>query len=164
MSSRNRLCDDPEFINYVMNKARYMFLAMIDCDSPYCIPINFAREDNFIYAHCAKDGNKLEYLSKNNHVAFSMAVDVEEAPKRNTVFYKSVCGRGIATLLGNASDKTHGLDLIAARYEAECSVSDADFNINLVNVLRIEITHIMGKKHLASALQAKTNSIDGPHY
>ena len=113
MRKQNRECLDPAFFDEVFSTAEDLCLAMHDGDFPYVIPLNFVRQGNIIYIHCALEGHKLDCISRNPNVAFTLAADVRIHQEKSTTYYKSVCGTGRAVLVVDPAEKGRALDALA---------------------------------------------------
>lgn len=148
MLRKDRECNEPALYDEVFSKAEIMFLAFNDGEYPYCIPVNFAREQTRLYIHSALAGHKLDILQQNDKVAFSAAIDVEIDVRRSTTYYKSVCGKGRGAIVQDESEKQKALDLIATRYNAACPKPAPLAAINRVTIIRIEIESLNGKCNL----------------
>ena len=70
-------CNEPAFFDEVFTAADELFLAMHDGDYPYVLPLNFVRQGQSLYLHCAHEGRKLEILRKNPRACFSVQTDME---------------------------------------------------------------------------------------
>ncbi|NJD04112.1 MAG: hypothetical protein FIA99_16290 [Ruminiclostridium sp.] len=68
---------DKQLINDILSKAEIIRLAMIDNGNPYLVAMNYAYIDGCLYMHSAKEGRKIDILSKNNKVAFQTDTGVE---------------------------------------------------------------------------------------
>ena len=110
MRKQNRECLDPAFFDEVFSTADDLCLAMHDGDFPYVIPLNFVRQGNIIYIHCALEGHKLDCINRNPNVAFTLAADVRIHQEKSTTYYKSVCGTGRAVLVEDPAEKGRALD------------------------------------------------------
>lgn len=151
MRRKDRECNESSFIDEVCDRAETMFLALMDGDYPYCLPVNFARAGNTIYIHSALTGHKLDCIRQKPHVSFSLAVDVEIVRHEATTCYKSVCGRGKASIVEDEKEKGAALDALASRYKAEkCQIPAPVKNINRVAIIRIDIEQITGKRCLSA--------------
>lgn len=143
----DREVTDPEFYDYVFAKALEIFLALRDGEYPYCVPLNFVREGNTIYMHSAREGRKLDIIRANGHAAFSLACDVKILPEKNSTCYKSVCGRGFASIVEDRKEKKRALDALAERYNARCPRPASDASIASVAIIRLDIQEMTGKAH-----------------
>ena len=89
-------------------------------DQPYIVPLNFAYQDDHIYAHCAETGMKVEFILSNSNVCFE--VDERIGTVADPVIcdydtaYRSVIVFGRAHLLTTLQEKTHAMRLIATKY------------------------------------------------
>lgn len=147
MRRKDRECNSEEFIDLVFQKADVITLSMFDGDQPYCLPLNFARQDKHIYIHCAKEGRKLRCLESNPHVGFCLFIDAEVDQNNFTTYYKSLCGTGIATIVSDIKEKCAALDAIGEKYQALCPRPCTPENAARVTIVRIEIIELSGKKN-----------------
>ncbi len=146
MRRKDRECNDPQFIDYVFDKAEVMFLALMDGDRPYGLPVNFARAGDIIYIHSAPAGRKLDLIRQNPNVSFSLAADVEIVPEKSATYYKSVCGYGRARIVDNDAEKGEALNAIGRRYKALCQRPAPAKDIRRVAIIRIDMESITGKR------------------
>lgn len=145
MRRKDREIVDSAFFEEVFSSAETMFIAMFDGDFPYCIPVNFAAKERTIYIHSSLEGHKLNLIDRNPHVAFSAAIGIEIDITKASTYYRSICGRGIATVIEDESEKAFALDLIGERYKALCKRPSPLANVRRVAIIRIAITAISGK-------------------
>ena len=93
----------------IMQKAEVCRIALVDGDSPYIVPVNFAVHDNHLYFHSAMDGRKIDILRKNNKVCFEIDIDTEifksSEPCSWGMKYLSVIGFGQAFFIENPGEK-----------------------------------------------------------
>ncbi len=148
MRKQDRECLDPEFFDELFTTADDLCLAMHDGDFPYVIPLNFVRQGNCIYIHCALEGHKLDCMRRNSNVAFTLAADVRIHQEKSTTYYKSVCGTGRAVLVDDPAEKSRALDAIAQRYDARCPRPTPDAALARTGVVRIDIVNLVGKRKL----------------
>ena len=147
MRRKDREITDIETIRSILDKAKVLHLAMIDGDRPYVVPLHYGytlQEGRLtLYLHSAKEGRKLDALSKNSAVAFVLETDVslisdgELACKYGSA-YASVMGEGRATLLTDPKEKVAGLRILM------CAQTGRDFIITevmteSVTVLRVDV-------------------------
>ena len=117
MRRKDREITDPFEIEKILSQARFLHLGMLDGDFPYVVPLHYGyRYDNgnlIFYVHCAKEGHKLDCISKNNKVFVEIdcgekLVEAEQ-PCRFGAEYASVMGRGTAQILDDPKDKSQAL-------------------------------------------------------
>lgn len=145
MRRKDREETSEEFFDEVFAEAEELFLAMNDVPAPYGVIVNFARQERYIYIHCAREGKKLDLIRADGHVSFCMACGVKIDPQRFTTYYKSVYGTGMATIVENDEEKCRALDMLAERYNARCPVPSDIKSANRVAIIKIEIESLTGK-------------------
>lgn len=146
MRRKDRERTDAGFFDEVFSAAEVLFLAFDNGDVPYCLPVNFAREGDRIYIHCAPEGLKLDCARRHDRVAFSCAVDVVIDRARSSTYYKSLCGTGRAVIVDDMDEKRHALDRIGERYAARCPRPTPEATARRVTILRIDIQTLTGKQ------------------
>ena len=126
---------------------------MIDNDHPYVVPMQygFTFTDGrlTLYAHCAKEGRKLDILKKNPCVFIELETDVAivsggDIPCKYGSEYASVMGAGTAAIVEDVAEKISGLRLMMK------TQSGRDFEITeqmaaSVTVLRIDVPYVTAK-------------------
>ena len=119
---RKSVVDDPAVIKEIMDKAEVLWLALVDEDGPYSLPINFAEEDGIIYIHSGKKGRKAEALNTGNPVGFSAVINLEAKTGEDACSFgyrfRSITGQGTPRLL-EGDERMHGLETITIKYAGE---------------------------------------------
>jgi nitroimidazol reductase NimA-like FMN-containing flavoprotein (pyridoxamine 5'-phosphate oxidase superfamily) len=138
----------------IMQKADICRIALVDGDSPYIIPVNFAIHDNHLYFHSAMDGRKIDILRKNNKVCFEIDINTDiiksDEPCSWGMKYLSVIGFGQAFFLEKSNEKKKALNVLMEKYAGEGSFSYQEAALKKVLVIDIRIEKISGKKsHIA---------------
>lgn len=146
MRRKDRERTDPGFFDEVFSAAEVLFLAFNNGEYPYCLPVNFAREGDHLYIHCAPEGLKLDCARRDARVAFSCAVDVVIDRARSSTYYRSLCGTGRAGIIDGLEEKRHALDCIGERYAARCPRPTPEASARRVTILRIDIETLTGKQ------------------
>lgn len=136
---------DAAFFDEVFAAAEVLFLAFSNGDFPYCLPVNFARDSQHLYIHCAQEGLKIDCVRRDARVAFSCAVDITIDREHSSTYYKSICGLGHARMVEDVEEKRHALDCIGERYGARCPRPTPEAAARRVAVLRIDIQSLTGK-------------------
>lgn len=121
MRRKDREITDQAAIRAILDKAQVLHLAMIDADRPYVVPLHYGYTlENgrlTLYLHSAKEGRKLDVLSRNGRVAFVLETDVVpvsggDLACRYGAAYASVMGEGRATILTDPTEKAVGLAIL----------------------------------------------------
>ena len=144
---------DETAIRSILVKAQVVHLAMIDGDRPYVVPMHYGYTlENgrlTLYLHSAKEGRKLDILSKNSAVAFVLETDVSpvsggEIPCKYGAAYASLMGEGRAVLLSDPAEKAAALAVLMK------TQTGRDFDVtpdmaDAVAVLRIDVDSFTAK-------------------
>ena len=81
---KDRILDN-ELAIRLLEEAEYGFLAMSGINGyGYGIPINYVKEGDSIYFHCAPEGYKLECLRENPKVSFTVVGATQIVPGKFT--------------------------------------------------------------------------------
>ena len=81
---KDRILDN-ELAIRLLEEAEYGFLAMSGINGyGYGIPINYVKEGDSIYFHCAPEGDKLECLRENPKVSFTVVGATQIVPGKFT--------------------------------------------------------------------------------
>lgn len=145
--------DNKEILNIIQN-CDSMTMALLDEAKPYLLPMNFGyeyeNEKLVFYFHSAKQGTKLDLISKNNDVWFSMDCEHKliggEKACDFTMEYASVIGSGKIYIINETDEKIKALKLIMKKYtdgkeyEFEAKQTDA------IAILKIEVEQYTAKK------------------
>lgn len=127
----------------------YGFLAMSGTDGyAYGIPINFVKEGNSIYFHCAQEGYKLECLRQNPKVCFTVVGNTQVMPEKFSTGYESVIAFGRMSLDLPEEERGHALRLLIDKYSSdfrEIGEKYIEKSFQRTNILRLDIEHISGK-------------------
>lgn len=150
MRRKDNEITDKELIEQILAEADIIRIAMCDGTEPYLLPMNYVHMDGCIYIHSAKEGRKIDVLTKNNRVAFQADKGIklivnEEAcmcgPK-----YFSVFGTGDACFIDDKEVKTKVLDAIMIKYTGRIGFKYPEKAFEATLIIKIEIDYLSGKK------------------
>ena len=114
----------------IVERCSYGVLAMTKPDgTPYAVPVNFAREGNCLYIHCAQAGEKTDCLNHQPQVCVTCVeggawVDQPALTTR----YASAVMLGRVEELTDEADKVKALRLLCMRLAPEHPRSHGDFS------------------------------------
>ena len=121
---KDRILDN-ELAIRLLEEAEYGFLAMSGINGyGYGIPINYVKEGDSIYFHCAPEGYKLECLRESTIAFGEMHLDLPEEERR------------------------YALRLLVNKYSSafkEIGEKYIEKSFYRTNILRLDISHISGK-------------------
>lgn len=133
----------------ILKAAEYGVLSTVDKDGqPYGVPLNYIVLDEVIYLHCALAGHKLDNISQNSQVCFTVVGYSEIVPSSFTAHYESVVVFGKA-ILASEPEKIKMLTELVKKYSPEFQdkgLKVIDAFKNKCAVIRIKIEDITGVK------------------
>ncbi len=133
---------------------------------PQIIPMNFVFLDDAVYMHSHVKGEKLDNISRNNHVGFETDRELEFLPSyfqdpHNAsladTLYISVVIKGLASLVSDREEKTLALNGLMKKYQPEGQYDPLLSHMGVldaVSVIKITPTSLYGKykigQHMSS--------------
>ena len=145
-----KLIQDPQKIETILAKAKFIRLALSDAETPYIVPMSFGYKENAIYLHSSREGRKIEILKKNPRVCFEAAIETEmitaEDPCKYNVRYRSIIGHGQAYFVEDYNEKVEGLTVLSEHYGKKGPFEFEEWKVNRLCVIKIEIETMMGKE------------------
>lgn len=149
---RNEREKDRKFATSVIDGCGYMVLAMTGADGrPYCVPLSPVRWDDWIYFHCALEGEKLDALRANPQVCMSFVGDGAAYPAgKFTAYYSSAVAFGTAREVTDAAEKMEALRRLTLKYgPADMEAFDSAFRRYCAHtsVWKISLDKVTGKKN-----------------
>lgn len=145
-----REISDKQRIESILKGADICRIAMCDGDLPYIVPMNFGYQDDCIYLHSAKKGRKIDLLQRNANVCFEVESKVElktdEIPCRWGMKYLSVIGSGKIVFVQEEQEKLAALHILMEKYAGPKTFEYQEESLSKVQILKIQIKEITGKK------------------
>ena len=132
----------------IIETGEYGILSMVtEKNEPYAIPLNYIYWDGNIYFHCAKKGNKLNTIRKNNKVSFTIVGETKVLAKEITAAYESAIVNGSAVEI-DGDEKYEVLVKFLEKYSSEFMDEGMKYlnkAINQTVVVKIEVSETTGK-------------------
>lgn len=155
MRRQDRKITDPAMICAVLDKCRTLHLGLVEDGRVYIVPLNYGwTEENgryILYAHSAAEGHKIDLIRGGADVGFEMETGVEYFDADTACGwgnrYESIIGEGRATLLSTPEEKRQALAAIMAHYSARRDYTFEDAMVDLVQVIKIDVTALSCKIH-----------------
>ena len=156
MRRDDKAITDTSELHRILDDAPVLHLGLVDAGRPYVVPLNFARDGEALYVHCAAEGRKLRCLRDQPAVCVEVAhlLRVTKGPTACgdwTSHYESVIGFGTAEVLAGDDERRHGLQRIMAKYSGRGDWDFAPATLAKTTVVRIALTALSGKRSPASA-------------
>lgn len=116
---------------------------------PYALPLSYIVEGDAIYFHCAHAGHKIENITHNPKVSFTVVGATKPVYAGNfTTYYESAVVFGTARKVEDPGEKTRLLMLVAQKYlpdHMDKALGDIAKSLERTAVYAIDIERITGK-------------------
>lgn len=141
-------------IKEIIEQCKTCHLAMADGNMPYVIPLSFGFEiiENTLtlYFHCAKEGRKIDILTRNNQICFEMCCEGEpifarQTPCNSGYYYSSVHGFGQVSFVEDIGEKCHALTLLMRQQTGE-EIVFTEKQAESVCVFKVSTEEFTGKR------------------
>lgn len=138
----------PEEAIEILEVAEYGVLSTVDKDGqPYGVPLSYVYKDHAIYFHCAVAGQKLDNITDNAKVSFSVVGRTTVLPESFGTLYESVLVFGIAREVHDA-ERHQALVWLLEKYCSEFinrGLEYIELKDKATKVIKVEIRQISGK-------------------
>lgn len=156
MRRADKAITDTGELHRILDEAPVLHLGLVDGGRPYVVPLNFARDGDALYVHCAADGRKLRCLVAQPEVCVEVErlLRVTSGPAACgdwTSHYESVIGFGTAQVIAGDDQRRHGLQTIMAKYSGRRDWEFVPTTLAKTTVVRIALTSLSGKRSPAPA-------------
>lgn len=152
LTRRERLIEDENIINMILEKSKVLHLGLVDGDEPYVVPMNyghvFENGKLTLWLHGAKTGRKLDVMRKNPKVFVSMECDIVpfegDVACKYGISYYSLMAKGTAVIVEDVEEKKQALSALMKTQTKE----DFEFNDRLtevVSIIRIDVKEYTAK-------------------
>ncbi len=138
MRRAEKAITDLDYIKSIMEKAPFGILSLCKEGLPYALPVNFYYGDGTLYIHCAKEGQKVQYIQANPQVCFLIVhpTDVSETECSSAMNYESILCFGRAVFSETSSIDV--LEKLGAKYN-ECSeITEVDCQETAIIAVHID--------------------------
>lgn len=144
----------------ILHKAEFGSMATTNSDgSPYATFLSYVLMNGKIYFHCAQEGQKIENITRDPRVCFTVANNVHAAFDTDfTTSYESAVIFGKASLVTDDTEKREALFALAQKYLPEhCDKAEASINksIKRTAVYSISLEHSSGKAKVLKGPKAE---------
>jgi len=121
---------------------------------PMVKPLNFVYHEEKIYFHSAKEGEKIEDITRDSRVCFEIDLPVTfvrsaGVPCKADYLYRSVIIKGRACIVTERFERLSALEWLMKKYQPEGGYGAIpEDKLQLTAVVRIEIEEMVGKEDL----------------
>jgi len=147
---------DADELHRILDGALVLHLGMVDDGGPYVVPLNFAREGDALWLHCAAEGRKLRCLRDNPSVCIEVErlIQITSGPTACgawTSHYESVIGFGTARVLSDDEHKLHAMQTIMGKYSGKQDWQFSPETMAKIVIIHVTLESLTGKRAPASA-------------
>jgi len=150
MRRSDKLINETEVIEQILNESYICRIEFSIDGEAHIVPVNFGYKNNKLYIHSAPEGQKIDFIKKNNRICFEMELDHEIVKDKVacnwTTKYRSVIGHGIVSVIHEKSQKIEGLDIIMSKYGGPDKNTYTDAILKKMILLVIEIDTLTAKQ------------------
>ena len=133
----------------LLDRGEFGILATVDSTGqPYGVPLNYVYFNDAVYFHCALIGKKLNDITANPQVCFTVVGNTQVLPDKFATNYESVMVFGPAAIV-DAAEKELALEAIIQRYSADFLEAGHAYIEKFraaTQVVKIGIEHVSGKR------------------
>ncbi len=133
-----------------LENAFYGRLATQGKEGPYIVPVNFAYENNKIYIHSKKYGQKIDNICDHDEVCFEISEPLElvkdKMPCDYGVRFWSVLAYGKAKILEDPKSKLAAAEKIVNKYaEGEPFEKLSEKHMSGIEIISVSVRQMTGK-------------------
>ena len=133
----------------VMNRCKNGALACIgDEGYPYSVPLSYVYYDDKIYFHSAKAGHKIDGITKNPKVSFSVIDEDTIVSEEYTSYFRSVIAFGLARIV-EGDEWMEAFKALVEKYSGDQPEETKHKEITECTqsyIIAIDVEHITGKE------------------
>jgi uncharacterized protein len=149
---RTKFISNKEKQYEIIDRCDSCFVSMVDNEQkPYLIPMNFGREDDIIYLHCAPEGKKVDIIKEKPSLCLGFTTDHSLTHQHEKVAcsyfmrYRSVIAHGKAEQIEDADEKIRILNIVMRKYTQKGNFEYSEPAIKNVQIYKVKMTEITAK-------------------
>jgi nitroimidazol reductase NimA-like FMN-containing flavoprotein (pyridoxamine 5'-phosphate oxidase superfamily) len=146
---------DREKLIELLKEGKYTVISLSKENEPYVITLSYGYDEsrNALYFHCAKEGQKIDFIKSNPYVCGTVIEDngYEEACGQT---FRSVVFRGKMVIIEDLEEKKYGFEILLTQLEEDPNIIKSkylkkDETYENSGMLRLDISDITGKEQKA---------------
>ena len=130
-----------------------------DDDYPYAVPLSYVYDGQNLYFHSARNGHKLDSVSRNPKASFCVIDKDQVVPEEYTTYFRSVIVFGTIHILNEESEKREAIEKLALKYAPNDTAENRQKAIerewNSLCMLKLIPEYISGKEAIELINQRK---------
>lgn len=134
----------------IFDACDYAVVSMILDENPYATALSVARIEETLYFHGAKEGDKIDALTKNPRICLHAVAHMQNIAEKLTVHYASCTIHGWAEEVTEEEEKRMALIRIAQRFapgQEAMAQQEIDSLKQVTSVWKIHVDSISGKRN-----------------
>lgn len=148
---------DKEELVELLKGGKYAVISMSKENEPYIISLSYGYDEakNALYFHCAKEGQKIDFIKANPYVCGTVIEDngYEDACGQT---FRSVVFRGKMEIVEDLEQKKYGFEILLNQLEEDPNIIkkkylEKDETYENSGMLRLDVTDITGKEQKAES-------------
>ncbi|MFX0032132.1 MAG: pyridoxamine 5'-phosphate oxidase family protein [Candidatus Hodarchaeota archaeon] len=148
---------DKEVLLEILKNGKFAIISLCKENEAYLVTLSYGYDEikNSLYFHCAKEGQKIDFIKSNPFVCGTVIEDngYEEGCGQA---YRSVVFRGKMEILVELQEKKYGFKVILNQLESDPELIKNKFlkkdeTYENAGMLRLDITEITGKEEKADS-------------
>jgi nitroimidazol reductase NimA-like FMN-containing flavoprotein (pyridoxamine 5'-phosphate oxidase superfamily) len=133
----------------VMKRCTNGVLACLgDDDYPYAVPLNYVYFNGKIYFHSAKAGHKIDAITKNPKVSFTVIDEDTIVSEKYTSYFRSVIAFGQARIV-EGDERLEAFEALVEKYSGDQPEEAKHKEITGCSracIIAVNVEHITGKE------------------
>ena len=141
-----------ETIIEILKVGKYAVISLCQDNQPYIVSLSYGYDEknDALYFHCAKEGQKIDFLSANSKVAATVVEDLGYIQNECAHVFRSVVMFGELTFVNELEDMKHGMEVLLNHLEENPSIVKGnhlkdDSAYAKISMLKLKIEHKTGK-------------------
>jgi nitroimidazol reductase NimA-like FMN-containing flavoprotein (pyridoxamine 5'-phosphate oxidase superfamily) len=150
ISNRNDLAN-------ILKGGKYTIISLCKENEAYLVTLSYGYDDlkQALYIHCAKEGQKIDYIKSNPYVCGTVIEDNGYEDGCGQA-YRSVVFRGKMNIVEDLQEKKHGFEILINQLESDPQAVKIKFlgddkSYENTGMLRLDIKQISGKEEKAES-------------
>jgi len=148
---------DKEELVELLKGGKYAVISMSRENEPYIISLSYGYDEakNALYFHCAKEGQKIDFIKANPYVCGTVIEDNGYEDVCGQTF-RSVVFRGKMEIVEDLEQKKYGFEILLNQLEEDPNIIkkkylEKDETYENSGMLRLDVTDITGKEQKAES-------------
>ncbi|UCC20462.1 MAG: pyridoxamine 5'-phosphate oxidase family protein [Promethearchaeota archaeon] len=148
---------DKQDLKKILKDGKYTIISLCKENEPYIVALSYGYDESkhALYIHCAKEGQKIDFITANPHVC-GIVIEDNGYKEECGQTYRSVVFRGKMEVVRDIQEKKYGFDVLLNQLEENPNTIKNKFlkkdeTYENSGMLRVDIIDITGKEEKAES-------------